>query len=135
MSKNVVHSSSRRLQEQQYRPWRLRSLNLQPLTPVPRYLKLSFNVPFCHFCITLEWTDLNVALVFFFFCVCLLFLFASDIEISRAQTPKAVEQLAEEIGLLPEELEAYGRSKAKVRLSLLDRLRAQPDGRYVLVAG
>uniref|UniRef100_A0A3Q3DNB4 formate--tetrahydrofolate ligase n=1 Tax=Hippocampus comes TaxID=109280 RepID=A0A3Q3DNB4_HIPCM len=92
--KNVVHSSSRRLQEQQYRPWRLRSLNLQPLTPVP-----------------------------------------SDIEISRAQTPKAVDQLAEEIGLLPEELEAYGRSKAKVRLSLLDRLRAQPDGRYVLVAG
>ncbi|XP_077409544.1 monofunctional C1-tetrahydrofolate synthase, mitochondrial [Vanacampus margaritifer] len=91
---NVVHSSSRRLQEQQYRTWRLRSLKLQPLTPVP-----------------------------------------SDIEISRAQTPKAVEQLAEEIGLLPEELEAYGRSKAKVRLSLLERLQAQPDGKYVLVAG
>uniref|UniRef100_A0A8C9YDW5 formate--tetrahydrofolate ligase n=1 Tax=Sander lucioperca TaxID=283035 RepID=A0A8C9YDW5_SANLU len=61
--------------------------------------------------------------------------FASDIEISRAQTPKPVDQLAEEIGLLPEELEAYGRSKAKVRLSLLDRLHKQPDGKYVLVAG
>ncbi|KAM9338878.1 monofunctional C1-tetrahydrofolate synthase, mitochondrial [Symphorus nematophorus] len=59
----------------------------------------------------------------------------SDIEISRAQTPKPVDQLAEEIGLLPEELEAYGRSKAKVRLSLLDRLHTQPDGKYVLVAG
>uniref|UniRef100_A0A3B4ZGV1 formate--tetrahydrofolate ligase n=1 Tax=Stegastes partitus TaxID=144197 RepID=A0A3B4ZGV1_9TELE len=59
----------------------------------------------------------------------------SDIEISRAQTPKPVTQLAEEIGLLPEELEAYGRNKAKVRLSLLDRLHAQPDGKYVLVAG
>uniref|UniRef100_A0A8C6U8D8 formate--tetrahydrofolate ligase n=1 Tax=Neogobius melanostomus TaxID=47308 RepID=A0A8C6U8D8_9GOBI len=91
---NVVCSSSRLLQEQQYRPWRLRSLKLNPLTPVP-----------------------------------------SDIEISRAQTPKAVTQLAEEIGLLPEELEAYGRSKAKVRLSLLDRLQSQPDGNYVLVAG
>ncbi|XP_061609251.1 monofunctional C1-tetrahydrofolate synthase, mitochondrial [Phyllopteryx taeniolatus] len=91
---NVVHSSGRRLQEQQYWPWRLRGLKLQPLTPVP-----------------------------------------SDIEISRAQTPKAVEQLAEEIGLLPEELETYGRSKAKVRLSLLDRLQTQPDGKYVLVAG
>lgn len=34
---NVVRSSSRWLQEQQYRPWRLRSLKLQPLTPVPRY--------------------------------------------------------------------------------------------------
>uniref|UniRef100_A0A4W6CMZ0 formate--tetrahydrofolate ligase n=1 Tax=Lates calcarifer TaxID=8187 RepID=A0A4W6CMZ0_LATCA len=92
--KNVVHSCSRWIQEQQYRPWHLRSLKLQPLTPVP-----------------------------------------SDIEISRAQTPKPVNQLAEEIGLLPEELEAYGRSKAKVRLSLLDRLHAQPDGKYVLVAG
>lgn len=62
-------------------------------------------------------------------------MFVSDIEISRAQTPKPVEQLAEEIGLLPEELEAYGRSKAKVRLSLLDRLHTQPDGKYILVAG
>lgn len=62
-------------------------------------------------------------------------MFVSDIEISRAQTPKPVDQLAEEIGLLPEELEAYGRSKAKVRLSLLDRLHTQPDGKYVLVAG
>ncbi|KAK2856198.1 hypothetical protein Q5P01_004933 [Channa striata] len=93
-TQNVVHSYSRWLQEQQYRPWRLHSLKLQPMTPVP-----------------------------------------SDIEISRAQTPKAVNQLAEEIGLLPQELEAYGRSKAKVRLSVLDRLHTQPDGKYVLVAG
>uniref|UniRef100_A0A673A0A3 formate--tetrahydrofolate ligase n=1 Tax=Sphaeramia orbicularis TaxID=375764 RepID=A0A673A0A3_9TELE len=61
--------------------------------------------------------------------------YVSDIEISRAQTPKPVTQLAEEIGLLPGELEAYGRNKAKVRLSLLDRLHTQPDGNYVLVAG
>ncbi|XP_045917592.1 monofunctional C1-tetrahydrofolate synthase, mitochondrial isoform X1 [Micropterus dolomieu] len=93
-TQNVVRSCSRWLQEQQYQPWRLRSLKLQPLTPVP-----------------------------------------SDIEISRAQTPKPVDQLAKEIGLLPEELEAYGRNKAKVRLSLLDRLHTQPDGKYVLVAG
>uniref|UniRef100_A0AAR2JNS6 formate--tetrahydrofolate ligase n=1 Tax=Pygocentrus nattereri TaxID=42514 RepID=A0AAR2JNS6_PYGNA len=59
----------------------------------------------------------------------------SDIEISRAQTPKPIVQLAEEIGLLPEELEAYGCTKAKVRLSLLTRLQHQPMGKYVLVAG
>uniref|UniRef100_A0AAQ5ZGN6 formate--tetrahydrofolate ligase n=1 Tax=Amphiprion ocellaris TaxID=80972 RepID=A0AAQ5ZGN6_AMPOC len=75
---------------------------------------------------TLETVSLSVA---YFLC------FISDIEISRAQTPKPVTQLAEEIGLLPEELEAYGRNKAKVRLSLLDRLHSQPDGKYVLVAG
>ncbi|XP_040920745.1 monofunctional C1-tetrahydrofolate synthase, mitochondrial isoform X2 [Toxotes jaculatrix] len=93
-TQNVVRSCSRWIQAQQYRPWHLCSLKLQPLTPVP-----------------------------------------SDIEISRAQIPKPVDQLAEEIGLLPEELEAYGRTKAKVRLSLLDRLHTQPDGKYVLVAG
>ncbi|XP_004263761.1 monofunctional C1-tetrahydrofolate synthase, mitochondrial isoform X1 [Orcinus orca] len=59
----------------------------------------------------------------------------SDIEISRAQTPKAVDILAKEIGLLADEIEIYGKSKAKVRLSLLERLKDQADGKYVLVAG
>uniref|UniRef100_A0A8C2H7A0 formate--tetrahydrofolate ligase n=1 Tax=Cyprinus carpio TaxID=7962 RepID=A0A8C2H7A0_CYPCA len=59
----------------------------------------------------------------------------NDIEISRAQTPKPISQLAQEIGLLPEELEAYGNTKAKVHLSLLNRLQHQPNGKYVLVAG
>ncbi|NXU44751.1 C1TM protein, partial [Drymodes brunneopygia] len=59
----------------------------------------------------------------------------SDIEISRAQSPKAVDVLAKEIGLLTDEIENYGQTKAKVRLSLLERLKDQPDGKYVLVAG
>ncbi|KAK2500238.1 hypothetical protein MC885_001288 [Smutsia gigantea] len=59
----------------------------------------------------------------------------SDIEISRAQTPKAVDVLAKEIGLLADEIEIYGRSKAKVHLSLLERLKDQADGKYILVAG
>ncbi|KAL1770501.1 monofunctional C1-tetrahydrofolate synthase, mitochondrial [Sigmodon hispidus] len=59
----------------------------------------------------------------------------SDIEISRGQTPKAVDVLAKEIGLLADEIEIYGKSKAKVRLSLLERLKEQKDGKYVLVAG
>ncbi|KAL8186074.1 UNVERIFIED_CONTAM: Monofunctional C1-tetrahydrofolate synthase, mitochondrial [Gekko kuhli] len=59
----------------------------------------------------------------------------SDIEISRGQSPKAVDVLAREIGLLTNEIEIYGQTKAKVRLSLLERLKDQPDGNYVLVAG
>ncbi|KAH0622381.1 hypothetical protein JD844_024642 [Phrynosoma platyrhinos] len=59
----------------------------------------------------------------------------SDIEISRAQTPKAIDVLAKEIGLLTDETEVYGQTKAKVRLSLLERLKDQPGGKYVLVAG
>uniref|UniRef100_A0A2K5IRV8 Monofunctional C1-tetrahydrofolate synthase, mitochondrial n=1 Tax=Colobus angolensis palliatus TaxID=336983 RepID=A0A2K5IRV8_COLAP len=59
----------------------------------------------------------------------------SDIEISRGQTPKAVDVLAKEIGLLADEIEIYGKSKAKVHLSVLERLKNQADGKYVLVAG
>ncbi|KAJ6660154.1 hypothetical protein lerEdw1_018081, partial [Lerista edwardsae] len=61
--------------------------------------------------------------------------FCSDIEISRGQSPKAIDVLAKEIGLLTDEIEIYGQTKAKVRLSLLERLKDQPDGNYVLVAG
>ncbi|XP_038661315.1 monofunctional C1-tetrahydrofolate synthase, mitochondrial isoform X2 [Scyliorhinus canicula] len=59
----------------------------------------------------------------------------SDIEISMAQTPKAIGVLAKEVGLRPSEMEAYGCNKAKVKLSPLDRLKEQPDGKYILVAG
>ncbi|RDB21367.1 C-1-tetrahydrofolate synthase, cytoplasmic [Hypsizygus marmoreus] len=59
----------------------------------------------------------------------------SDLDIARAQTPKPITQLAEEIGLLPNELESYGKYKAKVDLSVLDRLAYRKDGKYIIVAG
>ncbi|PSR94107.1 hypothetical protein PHLCEN_2v4535 [Hermanssonia centrifuga] len=59
----------------------------------------------------------------------------SDIEIAMAQTPKPITQLAHEIGLLPLELESYGHYKAKVELSVLDRLSHRKDGKYILVSG
>jgi methylenetetrahydrofolate dehydrogenase (NADP+) / methenyltetrahydrofolate cyclohydrolase / formyltetrahydrofolate synthetase len=57
----------------------------------------------------------------------------SDIEIAQAQQPllKNVTTIAEEIGILPEELEMYGNFKAKVQLSILDRLKDVPDGKYI----
>jgi methylenetetrahydrofolate dehydrogenase (NADP+) / methenyltetrahydrofolate cyclohydrolase / formyltetrahydrofolate synthetase len=57
----------------------------------------------------------------------------SDIEIAQAQQPllKNVTTIAEEVGILPEELEMYGNFKAKVRLSILDRLKDVPDGKYI----
>ncbi|MBL6961833.1 MAG: formate--tetrahydrofolate ligase, partial [Anaerolineales bacterium] len=57
----------------------------------------------------------------------------SDIEIAQAQQPniKNVAKLAEEVGILPEELELHGDLKAKVRLSILDRLKDVPDGKYI----
>ena len=57
----------------------------------------------------------------------------SDIEIAQAQQPllKTVTTIAEEVGILPEELEMYGNFKAKVRLEILDRLKDVPDGKYI----
>ncbi|XP_046903920.1 C-1-tetrahydrofolate synthase, cytoplasmic isoform X2 [Hypomesus transpacificus] len=59
----------------------------------------------------------------------------SDIVISRSCVPKSIERLALGVGLLPDEVELYGTTKAKVQLSTTKRLKAQPDGKYVVVTG
>lgn len=59
----------------------------------------------------------------------------SDIVISRSQAPKPINKLTREIGLLSEEVELYGKTKAKILLSTLKRLQKQPDGKYVVVTG
>jgi methylenetetrahydrofolate dehydrogenase (NADP+)/methenyltetrahydrofolate cyclohydrolase/formyltetrahydrofolate synthetase len=59
----------------------------------------------------------------------------SDIAISKAQHPKPITVVASEVGIASHELEPYGASKAKVDLSLLERLGHRRNGRYVLVAG
>lgn len=59
----------------------------------------------------------------------------SDFAISRAQKPKNIAELAKEIGILPRELELFGAYKAKVQLSLLERLKHRQNGKYVLVTG
>ncbi|CAF9937849.1 MAG: tetrahydrofolate synthase [Heterodermia speciosa] len=59
----------------------------------------------------------------------------SDIAISRAQHPKPITMVADEVGIAAHELEPYGASKAKVDLTLLQRLGHRKNGRYVLVTG
>ncbi|ORY68805.1 C-1-tetrahydrofolate synthase [Pseudomassariella vexata] len=59
----------------------------------------------------------------------------TDIEVSRAQAPKQITRVAEEVGVYPHELEPYGSYKAKVDLSLLKRLEHRRNGRYVVVTG
>ncbi|KAI4278835.1 MAG: hypothetical protein LQ337_000732 [Flavoplaca oasis] len=59
----------------------------------------------------------------------------SDIAVSRAQRPKPITQVADEVGIASHELEPYGASKAKVDLGLLQRLGHRRNGRYVLVTG
>jgi formyltetrahydrofolate synthetase len=57
----------------------------------------------------------------------------SDIEIAQAATPIAIDQIASEAGILPEELDLYGKTKAKVHLSIRDRLKNSPNGKYIVV--
>ena len=57
----------------------------------------------------------------------------NDIEISQSLELRPIMDIAEEIGILEEEIQPYGRYKAKVSLSLLDRLKDEPDGKLVLV--
>merc|ERR1712241_60360 len=59
----------------------------------------------------------------------------SDIEVARAQVPKDIANLASEIGLLPAELDLYGKKKAKVSLNVLERIGGRESGRYVVVTG
>jgi formyltetrahydrofolate synthetase len=55
----------------------------------------------------------------------------SDLEIAQEAELKPITQVAEELGLLPDEYDPYGKYMAKVHLSVLERLADVPDGKYV----
>jgi formyltetrahydrofolate synthetase len=57
----------------------------------------------------------------------------SSLEIAQAAVLRPIADLAEEAGLQPDEVEPYGRYKAKVDLAVLDRLHNRPDGRLICV--
>ena len=59
----------------------------------------------------------------------------SDIAISRAQYPKPITMVAEEVGIAAHELEPFGAYKAKVSLDVIKRLEHRRNGRYVVVTG
>jgi formyltetrahydrofolate synthetase len=59
----------------------------------------------------------------------------SSLEIAQEAELLPIEQIAERMGLLPEEFEPYGRHKAKVSRTVLDRLTDAPDGKLVCVTG
>jgi formate--tetrahydrofolate ligase len=60
--------------------------------------------------------------------------FPSDLEIARSVTPRPIVDVARGLGLQDEEIEPYGRTKAKVTLGAIRRLEAErPRGKYVVV--
>jgi formyltetrahydrofolate synthetase len=59
----------------------------------------------------------------------------SSLEIAQDAVLEPIASLAERIGLEPDEVEPYGRYKAKVALSVIDRLQQRPDGKLICVTG
>lgn len=57
----------------------------------------------------------------------------SDIEIAQNARMKDITEIAQNLGILPSELEPYGHYKAKINDSVFDRLREKEDGKLVLV--
>jgi formate--tetrahydrofolate ligase len=57
----------------------------------------------------------------------------SSLEIAQRAELRPIVEIAEEAGIEPDELESYGRYKAKVDLSVLDRLADRPDAPLVCV--
>ena len=57
----------------------------------------------------------------------------SDIEIAQNAKMKDITEIAQNLGILPSELEPYGHYKAKINDSVFDRLREKEDGKLVLV--
>jgi formate--tetrahydrofolate ligase len=55
----------------------------------------------------------------------------SSLEIAQQARLRPIAEIAEEAGLLDEETELYGRYKAKVDLSVLDRLGDRPNGKLI----
>jgi formate--tetrahydrofolate ligase len=56
----------------------------------------------------------------------------SHLEIAQEATLRPIDEVAQAAGLLPEEVEPYGRYRGKVALEVLDRLKDRPDGKLII---
>lgn len=52
---------------------------------------------------------------------------------SDPQEPRPIAEIAAAAGIQPDELESFGKVRAKINLSILDRLQSRPDGKIIIV--
>ena len=57
----------------------------------------------------------------------------TDIEIAQAATLKPIVEIAERIGLTFDDLELYGKYKAKIDYQTIEKVKQNKDGRLILV--
>jgi formate--tetrahydrofolate ligase len=59
----------------------------------------------------------------------------SDLEIAQEAELRPIDSIASDLGLLDDEVELYGKHKAKISLSVLDRLADKPSGKLIVITG
>lgn len=55
----------------------------------------------------------------------------SDLEIAQAATVRPIIEIAEKLGLTEDDLDFYGKYKAKVHLDVLQKFAGRPQGKYI----
>eukprot|EP01091_Cochliopodium_minus_P002817 TRINITY_DN1266_c0_g1_i1.p1 TRINITY_DN1266_c0_g1~~TRINITY_DN1266_c0_g1_i1.p1 ORF type:complete len:658 (-),score=215.47 TRINITY_DN1266_c0_g1_i1:66-1973(-) len=59
----------------------------------------------------------------------------SDIDISQAHTPIHIKYIAKKLGIPKDQVDLYGKYKAKISLDVLDTVKDRGVGKYIVVAG
>ena len=57
----------------------------------------------------------------------------TDVEIAQSAKMKPIKEIAEKVGLDEDDLELYGKYKAKISLEAINKLKNQEDGKLILV--
>lgn len=57
----------------------------------------------------------------------------TDVEIAQSAKMKPISEIAKKVGLEDDDLELYGKYKAKIALEAINRLENKPDGKLILV--
>lgn len=57
----------------------------------------------------------------------------TDVEIAQSAKVKPISEIAKKVGLEDDDLELYGKYKAKIALEAINRLENNPDGKLILV--
>ena len=57
----------------------------------------------------------------------------TDIQIAQEATMKPITEVAESLGISYDELELYGKYKAKITDEYLNRIQSNPNGKLILV--
>ena len=57
----------------------------------------------------------------------------TDVEIAQSSVMEPIKNVAEKIGLTEDDLELYGKYKAKISLETIKKVENNPDGKLILV--